>query len=241
MVKMASLLQGLTVRLKLYIMLLVLLLVVFPIITGEVYTVNSVMDNQIIKKRMNCEEIYDQLTSVDERTVKIELSSPPGDFAFKPPNCLIMPYEQYIQCINSGKLDSEKLGKVKGIYTIRIVNSLPDNWRYGDTVVLIEPRLNYATFKIEGTLSPSEGHLYNHLRSCACIEVSLSWTPDDQVIGIMVFNTETGEGQLAWCIGGSVDIPFEISWEGCYAILILSHPSNTQAINYSGKVILWIW
>lgn len=169
----------------------------------------------------------------DETTFKLDITPSPGlSFAFKKPDYLVIPYKEYL------KLCSEREATVDAM-KITIISEKTEK-TIGD-LILITPKIIREEIKISGSLAPGMGQSYGAFSSCLQIEVSITWTPSDQIVGIAIVDAETGQGYGYWFTGGSARVSFSTDWTKTYYILILSHPENTEVINYNGKIITWTW
>ncbi len=168
----------------------------------------------------------------DGTILKLSLIQDPGIHVEpQAPDFLIMPYEKYLELSESGK---------------PIVKVMKAICHYKDTEVtetfaVVEPKLIIIEYPISGSLPPGYGHRYGKFCSCIQIEVEVTWTPGDQVLGICIVNADTGEGYGRWYTGGSAVAVFGTDWTRCYYIYILSYQGNTKIITYNGIIRCYVW
>ncbi|MEM3546372.1 MAG: hypothetical protein QXU47_03140 [Candidatus Bathyarchaeia archaeon] len=168
----------------------------------------------------------------DGTTLKLSFIQDPG-IHVKPrtPDFLMMPYEEYLKLSESGK---------------PIIKAMKVICQYKDTGVtktfaVVEPKLIIIEYPISGSLSPGYGHLYGKFCSCVQIEVEVTWTPGDQVLGIGIVDADTGKVTGYWYTGGSALAVFSTDWTKCYYICILSYHDNTKIITYNGVIRCYVW
>jgi hypothetical protein len=143
-----------------------------------------------------------------------------------------MPCEKYLQLRQEGKLTVEAK---------KVVVSSVENAGVTWVFALIEPEIIEVVVPIGGSLTPGTGHRYGPYSSCVAIAVSVTWTPGDQALGILIADADTGEGYGYFYTGGSAYVQFSTDWTRSYYILIASIPDNTKDITYSGTIRLYIW
>ncbi|MBS7613289.1 hypothetical protein KEJ48_03460 [Candidatus Bathyarchaeota archaeon] len=167
----------------------------------------------------------------DGTVLKLSFILDPGlSIELRPPDCLIMPYEKYPELTEGRPI-------VKATKYICISNDTGDV----HIIMLVEPKLIIIEHPISGSLAPGYFHRYGKFCSCVQIEVEMTWTPSDQVLGIGIVDADTGEGIVRWYTGGSAVAVFTTDWMKCYYIAIISYMYNTKTINYSGIIRAYVW
>jgi len=179
---------------------------------------------------------------------KVELPTPKEVENTRLWQCFIFSLEKY------QKLKAEgKLGPVKSVQIFKLVEEirfidLPDG-SFKEVRKKLEPPIEFVFVEplfcressISGTLEPGTGIEYYFTYTFAhTIGVYVTWSPSDQILGIGIYYPRINWGYVRWETDGQAHETFigGGSWEYSeYYILILSHPSNTKAIQYSGTII----
>jgi hypothetical protein len=120
---------------------------------------------------------------------------------------------------------------------IRIVNSdsaISETSKIGPSIII-------SSIPISGSLLPQTGMSYGPFTSALAIDVSITWTPSSQTLGIGILDASSGQGYARWFTGGSATISFNTDPNEGYYIVILSYSVNTQVINYNGIITTYIW
>jgi len=111
----------------------------------------------------------------------------------------------------------------------------------GEKAILI-PEIIKIEIPINGTISPGYAYRYGpYGGGCLLgIQVSVTWTPTDQVLYIVCYNASTGEGRLYRATDGYGFVIFDTNPAGEYYVLIgNSSEENKTTITYSGVLTLY--
>ncbi|MEM2848646.1 MAG: hypothetical protein QXI36_00020 [Candidatus Bathyarchaeia archaeon] len=163
---------------------------------------------------------------------KLVLIEDPGiPVEFQTPDFLVMPYEKYLKLSEEGK---PMIKATKFLCATNDTGDLP-------AIMVVEPKLIIREYPISGSLPPGYYHRYGKFCSCIQIEVKVTWTPGDQLLGIAIADATTGEGYGRWYSGGSAIAVFSTDSTKCYYIYILNYSGNTKTIAYSGVIRLYVW
>ncbi|MEM3617354.1 MAG: hypothetical protein QXJ31_05520 [Candidatus Bathyarchaeia archaeon] len=111
----------------------------------------------------------------------------------------------------------------------------------GEKAVLI-PEIIKIEIPINGTILLGYAYRYGpYGGGCLIgIQISVTWTPDDQVLYIVCYDATTGEGRLHRATDGHGFVIFDTNPTREYYVLI-GNPSeeNIEAITYSGIITLY--
>lgn len=106
----------------------------------------------------------------------------------------------------------------------------------------VQPLGIRITIQISGVIEPGTADLYGPYSSNVAIQVSVTWTPTDQVLDVICFDAATGQGTGYRLTGGSGFASFSTDWTKKYYVLIGNpSPPNTKTITYSGTIFRYIW
>jgi hypothetical protein len=107
----------------------------------------------------------------------------------------------------------------------------------------IEPNQRPDTYYISGTLQPSYARIYGPYTACIAIQVYVTWTPTDQALWIGITDPAhwpNFTGPPGPFIGGYAYCGFgNLQTSNSYYIMILSWPTNTKSLTYSGRIVVW--
>ena len=106
----------------------------------------------------------------------------------------------------------------------------------------VEPTLIRVDIPISGTLSPGYGDMYGPFTGAYAICVTVSWTPTDQDLGVIIFDYVTGEGYL-WIFtrgSGFTGCVTVWDWQQPY-VVVFSPEYNTKVITYTGTITIYYW
>ncbi len=211
--------------------LIITLFLIIPSIT----TLNGAPREYIKNiKTGNVKHVNRQWICSDGAVLKI-IRNPGLTAKFREPDFLVFTYKKYLKYLEEGKL-----GPVKGrVQIVTLTGRSTDGQR--EVLALVKPELTKLRVSISGSLTPGTFHKYGPYTSCLAIEVSVTWTPSNQMLGIGIVDAETGEGYGYWFTGGSAQVQFTTDWTKSYYIYILSYENNTETITYSGTITLYIW
>jgi hypothetical protein len=103
---------------------------------------------------------------------------------------------------------------------------------------VIETLLIRIRTPISGTLAPSYADPYGPYYGAIAICVSVSWTPADQVLDVIIFDKATGQGYLYRLTSGSASTPCPSTRNWKEPIVLIGNPKplNTKTITYSGTI-----
>jgi hypothetical protein len=108
---------------------------------------------------------------------------------------------------------------------------------------LIQPELIITEIEIRGALLPAKAHLYGPYSCVMQIQVSLAWSPADQVVDVGIIDAETGTGSYKRLTGGSgsYSSPALDETKSYYVAVASPFPLNTKIITYDGAIYLYSW
>ena len=100
-----------------------------------------------------------------------------------------------------------------------------------------EPKVWNVNYPVSGTLNPGESDRYGPYTSAVSLAVSVTWTPQDQSLSIMLYCVETGSQSLKIFYGGSGYVSWSLDYNKTYYVYVASPAlSNTKTLRYSGVI-----
>ena len=122
---------------------------------------------------------------------------------------------------------------VLGLIGVMGINSFNEGTVYAES----KPKVWNVNYSISGTLNPGKSDRYGPYTSAVSLAVSVTWTPSDQLLSIMLYCVETGSQSLKIFYGGSAYASWSLDYnKTCYIYVASPALSNTKTLRYSGVI-----